>query len=98
MFLLPTRTQIMWYFDNITMSRRKSNVLLPFNVTATARTPHGLNQTSYAENVTYLRNKKTPAKRRRTQVEISRAEIEEEMLEMCEGEKGCNIILLQWRF
>lgn len=64
------------------MSRRKSSVLLPFNATAT-RT--GLNYTSHAENVTYMRNKKTPAKRRRTQVEISKPNLEEDMLEICEG-------------
>lgn len=66
----------------ITMSRRKSSVLLPFNATAT-RTG---NQSSYAENVTQMRSTKTPAKRRRTQIEILEPEMEDDVLEVCEGD------------
>ncbi len=70
------------------MSRRKSSVLLPFNATATRTGNHS----SYAENVTHMRNKKTPAKRRRTQVEIPDQEMDEEVLEVCEGK--LSIVLL----
>ena len=63
------------------MSRRKSSVLLPFNATVSRI------GTSHTENVTYTRNKKTPAKRRRTQVDLREPEIEEEMMEICEGTK-----------
>lgn len=64
------------------MSRRKSSVLLPFNATVSRI------GTSHTENVTYTRNKKTPAKRRRTQVDLREPEIEEEMMEICEDMKG----------
>jgi len=61
------------------MSRRKSSVLLPFNHTASKT----LNQT--AENAIHLRNKKTPANRRRTLVEFVEPELDENDLEAFEG-------------
>ena len=63
------------------MSRRKSSVLLPFNATATRTGNHS----SHAENVTHMRSFKTPAKRRRTQVEIPDQEIDKDVLEVWEG-------------
>ena len=63
------------------MSRRRSS-LLPFNATASRLAG---NHTTQADNVTYTRSKKTPAKRRRTQVDLRDREIEEELLEICEG-------------
>lgn len=61
------------------MSRRKSSVLLPFNLNAS----NAVNQT--AENVTVLRTKKTPANRRRTVVEVVEPELDENGLEVFEG-------------
>lgn len=56
------------------MSRRKSSILLPFNSTASKAD----NQTG---NVSRVRNRKTPAKRRRTQVEVSEPGLDENNLE-----------------
>lgn len=61
--------------------RRKSSVLLPFKATP-SRVGH---HSSYAENVTQTRNLKTPAKRRRTQVEMLDPEINDDGLETCQG-------------
>lgn len=61
------------------MSRRKSRILLPFNLNAT-RT---VNQTD--ENVTALRTPRTPANRRRTAVELVEPELDENDLEVFEG-------------
>ncbi|KAI9561925.1 hypothetical protein GHT06_012887 [Daphnia sinensis] len=57
------------------MSRRKSSILLPFNTTASKAG----NQT---ENVSHIRNRKTPAKRRRTQVEVLETGLDENNLEV----------------
>lgn len=65
------------------MSRRRSSVLLPFNTTVN-RTGNHL---SFAENVSQLQSKKTPAQRRRTQIEIREPEmVDDNGLEVCEGE------------
>ncbi len=61
------------------MSRRKSSILLPFNLNASKT----VNQT--AENVTVLRTKRTPANRRRTLVEFVEPELDENGLEIFEG-------------
>ncbi|EFX84777.1 hypothetical protein DAPPUDRAFT_222696 [Daphnia pulex] len=63
------------------MSRRKSSVLLPFNLNASKT----VNET--AENVTVLRTKKTPANRRRTLVEVVEPELDENGLEVFEDLK-----------
>lgn len=69
------------------MSRRKSSVLLPFNSTATK----GGNQTTYTENVSHIRNKKTPAKRRRTQVQLLETSLDENNLIVYDGKHKCHI-------
>lgn len=66
------------------MKTRRSSVLLPFNAT-TNRT---VNHTLQPESFTYLRNKKTPAKRQRIQVEIPDEDLDNEFREICEGEQG----------
>ena len=58
-------------------TRRRSSVMLPFNVTS--------NRTIQSGNVTYLRNKKTPAKRRKTEIEIPENDFDNEILMICEG-------------
>jgi hypothetical protein len=68
------------------MSRRKSSVLLPFNSTATKT----INQS--AENVTLLRSRKTPAKRRQTLVEFLQPELDENDLEVFEGKHQADFL------
>lgn len=63
------------------MSRRRSSVLLPFNVTATRTGIH----TSSIENATLMRSKSIPTKRRRTQIEIPESGGDAEDSATCEG-------------
>lgn len=63
------------------MSRRKSSILLPFNSTASKAD----NQTG---NVSRVRNRKTPAKRRRTQVEVLEPGLDENNLEFYDGKQN----------
>lgn len=68
------------------MSRRKSSVLLPFNATRTG------NHSLFAENASHIRNKKTPGKRRRTQVELENPDIDGDGLEVCEGNHVVDVL------
>ena len=68
------------------MSRRKSSVLLPFSGASVANASRLANNASVAfGNVSSFPNFKTPAKRRRTQVEEPESDIDEEVLNLFEG-------------
>ena len=70
------------------MSRRRSSVLLPF--TAANSTVIGSKSITH-QNVSIMRNGKTPANRRRTQVEAPREEHDKDALEMFEGKQVMSV-------